>query len=223
MVEPEMAENTVPATTATTASRPGTCAISRSTPSITLRARPVWNRTSPMRMKSGIGVREKLSTETTLLRAICALRAGARGGEARRQPAPPHRRVLPPARRGDRRHPAGALGPLAPRDAVGAGRGRAAHPQGPDRPHLLDRWLPHALRCRVAEAVAPALAAEPDRAARARGLARRRPRRRRARLSVGRRGRGLPRAGQRLWRDDRARARALRGDHCGPAGARRQT
>ena len=56
---------------------------------------------------------------------------------------------------------------MAPRDAVGAGRGRAAHPQGPDRPHLLDRRLPHALRCRVAEAVAPALAAEPDRAARA--------------------------------------------------------
>ena len=36
MVEPEMAENTVPATTATTASRPGTCRIRRSTPSITL-------------------------------------------------------------------------------------------------------------------------------------------------------------------------------------------
>jgi hypothetical protein len=41
MVEPEMAENTVPATTATTARRPGTCAMSRSTPSITFRASPV--------------------------------------------------------------------------------------------------------------------------------------------------------------------------------------
>ena len=41
MVEPEIAENTVPATTATTARRPGTCLIRRSTPSITLSARPV--------------------------------------------------------------------------------------------------------------------------------------------------------------------------------------
>ena len=41
MVEPEIAENTVPATTATTASRPGTCLIRRSTPSMTLIARPV--------------------------------------------------------------------------------------------------------------------------------------------------------------------------------------
>src|SRR5215217_7619918 len=72
MVEPEMAENTVPATTATTASRPGTCAISRSMPSITLTARPVWNSTSPMSTKSGIGVSEKLITELTLLRASCA-------------------------------------------------------------------------------------------------------------------------------------------------------
>ena len=59
MVEPEIAENTVPATTATTASRPGTCRISRSTPSITFMARPVWNSTSPIRMNSGIGVSEK--------------------------------------------------------------------------------------------------------------------------------------------------------------------
>jgi hypothetical protein len=71
MVEPEMAENTVPATTATTASRPGTCRISRSTPSITFTARPVWNSTSPIRMNSGIGVSEKLATEPTLLRASC--------------------------------------------------------------------------------------------------------------------------------------------------------
>ena len=41
IVEPEIAENTVPDTTATTASRPGTCLISRSTPSITLIASPV--------------------------------------------------------------------------------------------------------------------------------------------------------------------------------------
>ena len=72
MVEPEMAENTVPATTATTASRPGTCRISRSMPSITLMARPVWNRTSPISTNSGIGVSEKLMTESTLLRTTCA-------------------------------------------------------------------------------------------------------------------------------------------------------
>src|SRR3954471_8234507 len=71
MVEPEMAEKMVPATTATTARRPGTCAIRRSTPSITLTAMPVWNSTSPIRMKSGIGVREKLAMEITLFRASC--------------------------------------------------------------------------------------------------------------------------------------------------------
>ena len=71
MVEPEIAENTVPATTATTASRPGTCRIRRSTPSMTFTASPVWNSTSPIRMKSGIGVSEKLATEPTLLRANC--------------------------------------------------------------------------------------------------------------------------------------------------------
>src|SRR4029077_377631 len=69
MVEPEIAENTVPATTATTARRPGSCRIRRSTPSITFTASPVWNSTSPIRMKSGIGVSEKLATEPTLLRA----------------------------------------------------------------------------------------------------------------------------------------------------------
>src|SRR5881409_3277293 len=86
MVEPEIAENTVPATTATTASRPGTCRTSRSTPSITFTARPVWNRTSPIRMKSGIGVREKLATETTLFRASCV------------SPASPPRNSSAPAR-----------------------------------------------------------------------------------------------------------------------------
>ncbi len=67
-----MAENTVPATTATTASRPGTCRISRSMPSITLMAMPVWNSTSPISTNSGIGVSEKLITESTLLRTTCA-------------------------------------------------------------------------------------------------------------------------------------------------------
>ena len=71
MVEPEIAENTVPATTATTASRPGTWAISRSMPSITFTARPVWNSTSPISTNSGIGVSEKLVTELTALRASC--------------------------------------------------------------------------------------------------------------------------------------------------------
>src|SRR4051812_27662213 len=72
IVEPEIAENTVPATTATTARRPGTCAISRSMPSITLTARPVWNSTSPISTKSGIGVSEKLITELTLFLASWA-------------------------------------------------------------------------------------------------------------------------------------------------------
>src|ERR1041384_6057634 len=49
MVEPEIAENTVPATTATTARRPGTCWIRRSTPSITFTASPVGNSTRPPR------------------------------------------------------------------------------------------------------------------------------------------------------------------------------
>src|SRR5436190_15339828 len=68
MVEPEMAEKTVPATTATTASRPGMSRTSRSIPSITLTASPVWNSTSPIRTNSGIGVSAKLATEDTELR-----------------------------------------------------------------------------------------------------------------------------------------------------------
>ena len=72
MVEPETAENTVPATTATTASRPGTWRISRSTPSMTLMARPVWNRISPISTNSGIGVSDRFITEATLLRTTCA-------------------------------------------------------------------------------------------------------------------------------------------------------
>src|SRR5258706_123708 len=62
MVEPEIAENTVPATTATTASRPGTCRISRSTPSITFTASPVWTSTAPRRIKGGRGGRKSLAT-----------------------------------------------------------------------------------------------------------------------------------------------------------------
>src|SRR3954470_15268746 len=72
MVEPEIAEKMVPATTATTASLPGTCAIRRSTPSITFTAMPVWNSTSPISTNSGIGVSEKLVMEITLLRASCS-------------------------------------------------------------------------------------------------------------------------------------------------------
>jgi hypothetical protein len=40
MVDPEIAENTVPATTATTARRPGTCRMRRSTPSMTFTGEP---------------------------------------------------------------------------------------------------------------------------------------------------------------------------------------
>ena len=69
IVEPEIAENTVPDTTATTASRPGMRVISRSTPSITLSARPVWNRISPISTNSGIGVSENEVSEITLERA----------------------------------------------------------------------------------------------------------------------------------------------------------
>ena len=71
IVEPEIAENTVPATTAITARRPGTCRISRSMPSITFTASPVWNSTSPISTKSGIGVSAKLETDCTLFRASC--------------------------------------------------------------------------------------------------------------------------------------------------------
>ena len=71
MVEPEIAENTVPATTAMTARRPGTCRIRRSIPSITFTARPVWKSTSPIRTKSGIGVSAKLDTDCTLFRVSC--------------------------------------------------------------------------------------------------------------------------------------------------------
>ena len=71
IVEPEMAENTVPATTATTAKRPGTRTIKRSTPSITFTAKPVWNKISPISTNSGMGVSAKAVTELTLLRTSC--------------------------------------------------------------------------------------------------------------------------------------------------------
>jgi hypothetical protein len=69
IVEPDIAEKIVPATTATTASRPGTWRISRSTPSMTFSASPVWNNTSPIKMNNGMGVSEKLIAAATLLRA----------------------------------------------------------------------------------------------------------------------------------------------------------
>lgn len=68
MVDPEMAEKIVPATTATTASRAGMRRIRRSMPSMTLSATPVWNRTSPIRTNSGMGVSEKLVMEAEPLR-----------------------------------------------------------------------------------------------------------------------------------------------------------
>ena len=76
MVEPEMAENTVPATIATTAKRPGKFLIKRSMPSITLTASPVWNNTSPISTNKGMGVSAALDTDTTIRPAPCARRCG---------------------------------------------------------------------------------------------------------------------------------------------------
>ena len=70
--------------TATTARRPGTWRISRSTPSMTFSAKPVWKSTSPIRMKSGIGVSEKLIAAATLLRATWC-----------RPASPPRNKVAP--------------------------------------------------------------------------------------------------------------------------------
>src|SRR5262245_25313955 len=72
MVEPEIAENTVPATMAMTESRPGTRRISSANASIALSATPVWNSTSPISTKNGIGVSAKLVIDCTALRASCA-------------------------------------------------------------------------------------------------------------------------------------------------------
>src|ERR1044071_5808900 len=72
MVEPEIAENTVPATMAMTERRPGTRRISSAKASIAFMATPVWNSTSPISTKNGIGVSEKEVTDCTALRASCA-------------------------------------------------------------------------------------------------------------------------------------------------------
>src|SRR6185503_9986991 len=72
MVEPDIAENTVPATIAITERRPGTRRISSANASIAFSAPPVWNSTSPISTKNGIGVSEKLVTDATALRASCA-------------------------------------------------------------------------------------------------------------------------------------------------------
>src|SRR6266851_2846980 len=69
MVEPEIAENTVPATMAMTDSRAGTRRIKSAKASIALSATPVWNSTSPISTKNGIGVSEKLVIDCTALRA----------------------------------------------------------------------------------------------------------------------------------------------------------
>src|SRR6185503_2432337 len=71
MVEPDIAENTVPATIAITERRPGTRRISSANASIAFSATPVWNSTSPISTKNGIGVSEKLVTDCTALRASC--------------------------------------------------------------------------------------------------------------------------------------------------------
>ncbi len=72
MVEPEIAENIVPATSATTARRPGTRRITASTASIDFMASPVWNSTSPIRTKNGIGTSENCATESCSFRTICS-------------------------------------------------------------------------------------------------------------------------------------------------------
>src|SRR5262245_57856875 len=72
MVEPEIAETTLPATVASTGRRPGTRRISSAKASIARSASPVWNRISPISTKNGIGVSEKLVTLCTELRASCA-------------------------------------------------------------------------------------------------------------------------------------------------------
>src|SRR5215212_650807 len=72
MVEPEIAENTVPATIAITDRRPGMRRMSSANASIAFSATPVWNSTSPISTKKGIGVSEKLVTDCTALRASCA-------------------------------------------------------------------------------------------------------------------------------------------------------
>src|SRR5215470_114268 len=144
MVEPEIAETTVPATTATTASRPGTCRIRRSMPSITLSASPVWNKTSPISTNSGIGVSEKLATATTLLRTICSspaapprnsaapIRLTARKEKATGTPAnsstvePPSSNSAPICQDGMRPPPLGRRDRVGPRRVLGLRQGAHA-------------------------------------------------------------------------------------------------
>ena len=62
----------VPPKMLTMDSLPGTREISRSMALIALKARPVWNSTSPIKTNKGIGVNEKLVTEEVVLRTHCA-------------------------------------------------------------------------------------------------------------------------------------------------------
>src|ERR1044072_5933893 len=71
-VDPEIAENTVPATIAITERRPGTRRVSSANAAIALSATPVWNSPSPISPKNGIGLSEKLVTDCTALRDGCA-------------------------------------------------------------------------------------------------------------------------------------------------------
>ena len=113
MVEPEIAENTVPATMAMTDSRPGTRRMMSAKASIALSAKPVWNSTSPISTKNGIGVSEKLVIDCTALRAswarpgspprksIAPMTLSARNANATGRPRPiaatrpPNSRTLP--------------------------------------------------------------------------------------------------------------------------------
>src|SRR4029079_13836703 len=143
--EPEIAENTVPATTATTARRPGTWRTSRSMPSITLTARPVWNSTSPIRTKSGIGVSAKLATDETALRESCTRpgsppihRAAPTRFTARNVNAtgrPRNKSIVEPP---SRSHAANCQSMSGRRDRVFA-RGARAEPEPAHPEHHLDR------------------------------------------------------------------------------------
>ena len=60
MVDPESDEKTVPPTIETTASRPGTRAMSRSIAPMALKATPVCRRISPISKNRAIGASENL-------------------------------------------------------------------------------------------------------------------------------------------------------------------
>ena len=97
MVEPEIAENTVPDTMATTDSRAGTPRMALSKLSMARIASPVWNSTSPIKMKNGIGVSEKLVTEATPLRTTCIS-----------PPSPPRKTTAPTKLMARKAKPAGS-------------------------------------------------------------------------------------------------------------------